>query len=176
MFVVVILTAIALLSAQDRLRLPPQAEVAVASKELARLQLLSFATEREYCGYYGQGSDEAVVFTPMIRGGHDGCTPMRVNAVLRPIASLRTHGTHDPWVPAEYPTSVHIQSDAAEGINGYVPTSGGRLWYIDSSVGLAVQICGPGCLPHNPAFRVGDDGPILEIYSNDQLLRLEGQD
>ena len=89
------------------------------------------------------------------------------------LASLHTHGAYDPVVPAEFPTVLDMESDAREGVNGYVSTPGGRLWFIDSRAMVAIQICGLGCLPQDPDFHAGDDGPIARRYTHAQLVELE---
>lgn len=153
--------------------LPASGEIAAVKTRLAPIQLLSFATQREYCGYLGELSDGRLVFTEMVRGGHDGCTPRLPGRTVRIRASLHTHGAYDPSVPAEFPTVLDMDSDAREGVNGYVATPGGRLWYIDSRAMVAVQLCGEGCLPQDDNFRTGDDGPIKTRYTRDDLRRLE---
>ncbi len=152
---------------------PASAEVAAVMARLAPIQLLSFATEREYCGYLGDLADGRLAFTEMVRGGHDGCTPRLPRKSLRIRASLHTHGAYDPAVPAEFPTVLDMDSDAREGVNGYVATPGGRLWYIDSRAMVTVQLCGEGCLPQDENFRSGDDGPIRNRYTRAELQRLE---
>ncbi len=151
---------------------PDPDDLALVKEELARLQYLSFATEREYCGYLGETRDGLTV-TPVVRGGHDGCTPVLPDSEMRLIASFHTHGAYDPDVPAEFPTAQDLLSDAQEGVDGYVATPGGRLWFIDGAAGHAVQICGLNCLPQDPDFHAGDDGVIRQSYRLRDLLRME---
>lgn len=153
--------------------LPDKGEIEVVKARLAPIQLLSFATQREYCGYLGELADGRLIFTEMVRGGHDGCTPRLPGRSVRLRASLHTHGAYDPSVPAEFPTVLDMDSDAREGVNGYVATPGGRLWYIDSRALVTIQLCGEGCLPQDDNFRTGDDGPIRTRYTRDELQRLE---
>ena len=148
-------------------------ETAAVIKRLAPLQQLSFATSFEYCGYLGRTPDGAIGFTAMIRGGHNGCTPKMPDGGLSLVASMHTHGAYDPQVPAEFPTVRDMQSDTSEGVNGYISTPGGRLWFIDSAAAEARQLCGLGCLPQDPNFHAGDYGPIATRYSYDELRDLE---
>jgi hypothetical protein len=53
-----------------------------------------------------------------------------------------------------------MEGDADEGIDGYVATPGGRLWYIDTVDMVASQLCGIGCLPRDPKFVAGQNGEI----------------
>jgi len=152
---------------------PPADEVAMLKARLAPIQHLSFAARYEYCGYLGRGPDGAPTFTEIVRGHHNGCTPQMPGPGFELVASLHTHGAYDPTVPAEFPTALDMRSDRREGVNGYVATPGGRLWYIDSRAMLAVQLCGLGCLPQDPGFRAGDDGAIAPVLSFAQLLALD---
>lgn len=136
--------------------------------------MLSFATDLEYCGYLLLDPGGGLSFTPMVRGHHDGCTPTLPQNGLTMIASVHTHGAYNADVPAEFPTTLDMESDRNEGVSGYVATPGGRLWYIDSRRMVTFQLCGPGCLPQDPNFREGDDGTIEQRYSYRQLLAIEG--
>lgn len=152
---------------------PPEAEIAAVKKRLEAVQLLSFATRLEYCGYLLEAADGTRAFTQMVRGHTDGCTPPAPTDGRRAVASVHTHGAYDRDVPAEFPTVLDMESDRREGVMGYVATPGGRLWYIDSRSMETWQICGPGCLPQDPNFRAGDDGVIARRYSYRALRALE---
>lgn len=155
---------------------PDPAEVALVRQRLAPLQMLSFVTDLEYCGYLGRDDRDRPVFTRIQRGDHDSCTPLAEDQPDRLVASLHTHGSYDPEVPAEFPTVLDMDSDHDEGVNGYVSTPGGRLWYIDSRAMIAVQLCGLACLPQDPRFHPGDDGVIADRYTRAQLQALEDGD
>jgi len=173
MLVILALTALSLLLSQPAATLPPAQDIAAAKAWLTRLQHLSFATNREYCGYLGYMPDGTIAFSDIVRGGHDGCTPVLSNPDLILIASLHTHGAYDPEVPAEFPTSLDISSDLREGVNGYISTPGGRLWYVDATSAVAIQLCGLRCLPQDPAFHAGDDGKLRHSYTRRQLRQIE---
>lgn len=153
---------------------PDPVHVELVKRRLIPLQTLSFATDREYCGYLLSDLDGKLSFTDMVRGGHDGCTPQRPLIGPAVIASVHTHGAYNPSVPAEFPTTLDMESDRREGVSGYVATPGGRLWYIDSRRMVTYQLCGAGCLPQDPNFQEGDDGVIGQSYEYRQLLALEG--
>lgn len=176
MNILVILAFIAIATAgfgQDSRTDPAPDEIAAVKARLAPLQLLSFATDREYCGYLIRGRGGALGFTDMVRGGHDGCTPLIPMSHIDLVASVHTHGAYDPSVPAEFPTVLDMESDRRERVNGYVATPGGRLWHIDSRRMVAHQVCGLGCLPQDPDFRAGDDGDIAQSYTYKDLQALE---
>ncbi len=63
-----------------------------------------------------------------------------------------------------------MEGDEDEGIDGWVATPGGRLWYIDTTDMVTFQICGIGCLPSDPEFIAGDGGIIEQSYSYDDLV------
>lgn len=149
------------------------AEAEFAKQQLARVQHRSFAKNREYCGYLARNRNGRLVATRMARGLKNGCTPPRPKTGMRLIASLHTHGAYDPRVPAEFPTTLDMRSDIAEGVNGYIATPGGRFWYIDSRQLRATQLCELACLPQDPRFRAGDDGIIKMRYSYEELLTIE---
>ena len=63
-----------------------------------------------------------------------------------------------------------MEGDADEGIDGYVATPGGRLWYLDTVDMVASQLCGIGCLPRDPKFVAGQNGEIVLSYTYDDLV------
>lgn len=152
---------------------PAPEELAAVRARLAQAQILSFAENREYCGYLFRHRDGSLGLTDLVRGDRDGCVPLLPLVEGELVASLHTHGAYGREVPAEFPTTLDLESDRDEGINGYVATPGGRLWYIDGAGMRTWQICGLGCLPQDPAFRAGDDGVIARSYSHAELQRLE---
>ena len=76
-------------------------------------------------------------------------------------------------VPAEFPTTLDMESDEEEGIDGYVAVPDGRLWYIDTEAMEIYQICGVGCVLQDPAIRPGLDGEIVVKYDYRTLKTLE---
>ena len=71
---------------------------------------------------------------------------------------------------SEVPSGADMEGDEAEGIDGWVGTPGGRLWYIDTTDMITRQICGIGCIPSDPDFVRGDSGLIEQSYSYDELV------
>lgn len=176
---VVLLTIVALAMVENGLARaddPDQAQFDLVRNRLGPLQHLSFATNREYCGYLYRLPDGRLEFTEMVRGGRDGCTPVVPLKRIELVASVHTHGAYDPSVPAEFPTVLDMDSDKRERVNGYVATPGGRLWFIDTRSGITYQVCGIACLPQDPGFHVGDDGEIAGRYTYRDLVELESLD
>ena len=138
----------------------PADEVRAVVTFFERIQQLSFANDREYCGYVGWDVSGELTFTPPVIGRTDGCTPIYPSDDLTVFASYHTHGSFDVDVPAEFPTILDMESDEEEGIDGYIATPGGRLWYVDSEAMEVYQICSIGCILQDPAFMAGLDGTI----------------
>jgi hypothetical protein len=149
-------------------------EVVLVSSVFAELQPISFAKNVEYCGYFGFNADGQLIASKPTRGDEDSCLSDDPHFIEVITASYHTHGGHSLDYFNEVPSGEDMEGDADEGIDGYVATPGGRLWYIDSVDMIASQLCGIGCLPADHTFVVGDNGPVAESYSYDDLIiRLE---
>ena len=140
----------------------------------AQIQPLSFRENREYCGYIGLDADDNYVSSSIVRGSTDECTPQWPDD-FEPFASFHTHGGFDRDAYSEVPSVTDIKSDEDEGVDGWLATPGGRLWFIDTTDMIASQICGIGCLDQDPKFQRGAQGPIEQSYTYRQLLAYEQQ-
>ena len=144
------------------------AELVVAKEVLTRLQPLSFEKRREYCGYVGYNADGIMIATKPVAGDQASCgAPFPRDIAV--TASYHTHGDFDAGYFNEVPSVVDMEGDAEFYMNGYVSTPGGRMWFIDSSLLFAYQVCGIGCLPTAPGFQKGKDGDIADAYEYDAL-------
>ncbi|MEO0358907.1 MAG: DUF4329 domain-containing protein, partial [Pseudomonadota bacterium] len=141
------------------------AEVQFARQVLNQLNTLSFQNNREYCGYFGFDSSGAIVATPAKKGRQDSCLANEPDPNLDIFASYHTHGAFSEDALSEWPSSADLEGDEEEGIDGYVATPGGRMWYIDSQDMVASQLCSIGCLVSDPAFQQGMDGTVNQSYS-----------
>ena len=150
-------------------------EIALAKDTLGALQQPSFDTDREYCGYFGYDADERLVATPITKGLRDECTYDGPEDDLVLVLSFHTHGRFNPDYAAEVPSVTDIEADEAEGIDGFVATPGGRLWYVDTTDMIVRQVCGLGCLPQDPRFIEGADGDIEISYTYQELLDYESE-
>ena len=148
----------------------PTDEVALVRSVFATLQLRSIAENVEYCGYIGYDADGTLVATPAVRGEEASCLPADPVELDVVVASYHTHGGFSPDYTNEVPSIDDYEGDEAEGIDGYVATPGGRLWYIDTMDEEISQICGLGCLPSDPTFQRGSDGVISQSYTYDELV------
>jgi hypothetical protein len=150
------------------------AERAFATAVLGDLQRESFAANAEHCGYLGIDSSGAYVTSPVSIGTEASCTLPSVPGGMTVLASFHTHGTYSPSYASEFPTSTDMLTDAADGIDGYISTPGGRLWYVDTDTMTVRQLCGRGCLPQDPAYRPEDDGPVRPSFTLRDLQAYEG--
>lgn len=92
-----------------------------------------------------------------------------------PVASYHTHGAFEYETPAKFPSVSDLEADEAEGVDGYITTPGGRLWYVDGVDQIASQMCGIGRLTQDPNFEAGLDGELLISYTIDELRALEAE-
>lgn len=147
------------------------AEVALAKELLAELQTKSIRRNREYCGYLGYDAEGRLLASRAQRGRAESCLP-RWPDRFDPVASYHTHGGYDPDSWSEIPSGMDMTSDAADGIDGYISTPGGRLWFVDSSVMVARQICGVGCLPMDRDFEPETEIVVQQSYHYDELVEI----
>lgn len=144
-------------------------EVAVARRAFEAIQPVSLRENVEYCGAIGRDRTGRLVASQAARGRIDSCMSHDPSELVVITASYHTHGGYSPEYFNELPSMDDVNGDLAEGIDGYVATPGGRIWFVDTSARRIRQICGLGCLPQAANFVVGSDGPIQQIYSFAEL-------
>jgi len=144
-------------------------EVAFAKAYLDRLQERSFQNRREYCGFFGYDTKGRLVAVKPRAGASASCTSYWPGDHIRVFASYHTHGAWDKVSDGEVPSVQDMEGDMADAIHGYISTPGGRFWFIDGVAGTARQICGPGCLRSDPAFRPEPAGSVPESLTLDSL-------
>lgn len=148
----------------------PAGEIAAARAILMELQTRSFAENREYCGYIGILPDGSYMATEVTRGGSDHCLSRGDESrFLEVTASFHTHAGYDPYADSEVPSVEDLVGDMDEGVNGYIATPGGRLWFHDWTEGVAHLICGPGCMGQDPRYVPDKDDPIAARYTLEEL-------
>ena len=171
-FVLAVLLAAA---AAAPVRAGPDPEVLALVRGLfVTLQPKSFAAGREYCGFIGRRGDGALVASPPVQGAPASCAPELPDGA-EVVASYHTHGRFeiDDW--GEVPSDIDLEGDIAMGVDGFIATPGGRLWHIDHRARTARQLCGIGCLPRDPRFRIVGPPKIAEEYSQRALADLLGR-
>lgn len=148
------------------------AEEALIRQVFAQLQPISFRENAEYCGYVGLDEDGRLIASRATRGDAESCLsddPVDITVIT---ASYHTHAAYSPDYFAEVPSGDDMEGDEEEGIDGWVATPGGRLWFIDTEDMIARQVCGIGCLASDPRFVPGEIGDIEQSYSYRDLVRL----
>jgi len=146
------------------------AQVKLVKSILAQINPISIRENVEYCGYIGIDYDGELMATGPTLGEEASCYADEPYELAVITASWHTHGGHSVDYYNEVPSIDDYEADEDEGIDGYVATPGGRLWYIDTTDGVMSQLCGIGCLPMDPGFRRGDNGKIAESYTYDELV------
>lgn len=144
------------------------AEIAFAKNVLNAAQTVSFASNREYCGYIGLDENGAFIATPAKRGRKSSCLS-RQPAGFRVLASYHTHGAYAENYDVEVPSDNDLRADTYEGIDGYIGTPGGRVWYTDSERGIATLICGLNCIQSDPDFVRHEVLPVGTVFDLDDL-------
>lgn len=134
------------------------------------LNPISIAENVEYCGYLGFTADGELTVSPPTRGDEGSCLSDDPTNLELIIASYHTHGAHSPDYSSELPSGTDMEGDEEEGIDGWVATPGGRIWYIDTTDMITRQICGIGCTAADPNFVQGESGFIEQSYSYDDLV------
>lgn len=169
-FLLPFLSALAFCTPQDRVEAEyPDAEfVDQAIAFLDNVQLNSFATGVEYCGYFGRDENGAFIASKALPGRVDSCYPQFPDH-FDVVASYHTHGTHSPDFDSEVPSVGDITSDVDEGVYGFISTPGGRIWLVDWETATARQICGVTCVSHDPNYDKRDVDPLQRSYTLDDL-------
>ena len=144
-------------------------EIAFAAETLDALQRQSFRSNREYCGYIGVNAQGELEATPARRGRSDRCRPKRPPSHLQVLASYHTHGAYSDWMESEAPSYDDLLADIEEGVDGYIATPGGRLWFNDTRQQAAILLCDDGCLESDPAYRSHHDDFIERYYTLEEL-------
>ena len=146
-------------------------ESALAKTVLSAIQPTSIAENVEYCGVIGLDEDGRLIASKPTRGEEGSCLSDEPRNIVIETASYHTHGGYSADYVNEVPSVDDIEGDMADGVDGYIATPGGRLWYNDTEAEEIFQICGLGCLPSDPLFIQGSDGTIYNSYSYSELVQ-----
>ncbi len=159
--------------AQDFESSPDGSELDFIKKVFQKIQPISFEQNREMCGYVGYDENGHLLISRINTGEEASCTLPGWPSKFDVVASFHTHSTYNPQYSSELPSSTDMESDEASGIDGWIATPGGRLWYIDSTEMTAHQVCGLGCVPQDPNFREDSRDSVREEYSYRAILKHE---
>ncbi|MBB5514494.1 hypothetical protein FHS89_000492 [Rubricella aquisinus] len=143
----------------------------LATEILNDLQPASFAENVEFCGYIGfEGDSEYLSITEIGRGDATSCELPELPDDFEPTASFHTHAAFDPDQESEVPSIDDMIGDLEFGVDGYIATPGGRLWFLDVVEERAKLLCGPYCMLTDPNhdedvyYGLRDSFTLPELY------------
>lgn len=142
-----------------------KAETNFALAMFDKVQRISIAENREYCGYIGLNAAGGFVATPAKRGNPASCILPAAPDNIRVLASYRTHAAYDKLYDNEVPSHGDLKGDIELGRDGYVSTPGGRVWL---NIGLSqrtVLLCGRNCVYSDPGFVANPELPVMPQFS-----------
>ncbi|MEM1429528.1 MAG: DUF4329 domain-containing protein [Pseudomonadota bacterium] len=149
-------------------------ERALVMSFMQSIQRRSFELNAEHCGYIVRDDAGHLRMTGPYLGEEASCLAPWP-AWAEPVASWHTHGAFDPDAYNELPSGIDVETDAEEGIDGWIATPGGRLWHVDGANRVSVLVCGRGCLPADPAYDPAATGEIAQRYEFEDLLDRLGE-
>lgn len=134
---------------------------------LESIQPASIAESREYCGYIYRTDSGALAATPPARGTEDYCDlPWPDDSVL---ASYHTHGSYSDVYYNELPSTDDLEGDFEAGIDGYVGTPAGRVWYNSVMTETTTLLCARACITADPNDDPADSGVTANSYTLAEL-------
>jgi hypothetical protein len=150
-------------------------ETAFVMGLMESMNALSVRFNREVCGYILRHPNGAYSSTKVSWGGHASCASLPVRDGMDVVSSWHTHAAWARSYDGEVPSIQDVEGDMRLGVNGWVGTPGGRLWFVDGQSGTMRQVCGRSCLPVDPGFVPEEHGPVGETYTLDGLYARFGR-
>lgn len=147
-----------------------QEETEFVTALFMNMNRLSIEYNREVCGFIVINPQGEMESTKASWGTNASCASLPIEPGYRPISSWHTHAAWGEGYDGEVPSTVDVEGDMRMGVNGWVATPGGRLWFIDGRTGNMHQVCGRECLPTDPNFFPEEHGPVQKSYSLDALF------
>jgi len=167
--IILALAAAALLVTPAPVSAQTAGETAFVTALMRAMNQLSVRFDREVCGFVLRDADGSYSSTKVSWGDAASCASLPIAPGLVPVSSWHTHAAWAQGYDGEVPSIQDVQGDMALGVNGWVATPGGRLWFVDGRTGAIEQVCGRGCLPVDPGFVPEEHGPVPEALSLDGL-------
>lgn len=146
----------------------------LAKATLARLQNATVTKNLEYCGLILRADDGSFQVATADSGDSDGCMLHYGRDAHRVVANYHTHSAYDVAADSEVPSVLDLEGDMADGQVGYISTPGGRIWRTNVPYGVAIQICGLGCLYQDPNYEPGVFGPVKKRITIEALRIRQG--
>lgn len=138
---------------------------------LTNLNPLSIEFNREICGFVVRRPGGELESTKVSWGTEATCASSPVPPGYEVLSSWHTHAAWGRGYDGEVPSTIDVEGDMRLGVNGWVSTPGGRLWFVNGQTGDTHQVCGRDCLPADPNFFPEEHGPVEKRYTL-QALRL----
>lgn len=151
------------------------AETAYVLALMRGMNQLSVRFDREVCGFVLRDAEGRYASTKVSWGGHASCASLPLGPGVVAVSSWHTHAAFAQDYDGEVPSIQDVEGDMAMGVNGWVATPGGRLWFVDGRTGDLRQVCGRGCLPSDPGFVPEIYGAVPEDFSLDRLYARFGR-
>lgn len=143
---------------------------AFARTKLDEIQRRSFAERKEFCGLILEDDSGKLSVSAVFEGRESDCQlPWLSPMGLYPVATFHTHGSYNTDYDSEVPSTIDMEADIEEQIDGFVATPGGRLWKTDWQEETTAQVCGEGCLASDPRYRPDVLDDIADRYTLRQL-------
>lgn len=136
---------------------------------LTNLNPLSIEFNREVCGHIVRHPDGRLETTKLSWGTEASCASLPPPGGAQILSSWHTHAAWGRGYDGEVPSTIDVEGDMRTGLNGWVSTPGGRLWFINGQTGHMHQVCGRDCLPSDPGFVPEEHGPVDKEYSLEGL-------
>jgi hypothetical protein len=150
-------------------------ETAFVMALMRAMNQLSVRFDREVCGFVLRDATGAYSSTKVSWGGAASCASLPLQPGVTAMSSWHTHAGWDPDYDGEVPSIQDVEGDMSMGVNGWVATPGGRLWFVDGNTGALRQVCGRDCLPVDPGFVPEEHGPVPDELSLDGLYQRFGR-
>ncbi len=150
-------------------------EINFVTEFFNQLQTRSIAQNREYCGFFGLDANDNFVASKPTRGDTDSCLAADPPDDMEIFASYHTHGAYLVDADSELPSLNDLEADIYEGLDGYVATPGGRIWFNDIEREMAIMLCGRNCTVSDPNYVADTEYPVNSSYTVRQLRQRENE-
>lgn len=151
------------------------AEQAFVTGLMESMNALSIRLNREVCGFILQDADGTYRSTKVSWGGFATCASLPLEPGARVVSSWHTHAAYDRNYDNEVPSIQDVEGDIAFGVNGWVGTPGGRLWFVESATETLRVACDVDCLPADPNATDQFNALVPPSMSLDELYQRFGQ-
>jgi hypothetical protein len=108
---------------------------------------LSVRFNREVCGFVLRDRTGRYSSTKVSWGGEATCASLPLQPGVTAMSSWHTHAGWDPDYDGEVPSIQDVEGDMTLGVNGWVATPGGRLWFVEGGPARFARSAGAGAFP-----------------------------